>query len=269
MRKVNQFAGYFMHCAESRSEITNMKIVYHPTDITGSTNQLAMQLVGSAEQDTIYVVSAKFQTAGRGQGNHSWEAIAGQNILASFLVINPPATVGEQFSLSHVIALAALNYIKNELPASDVKIKWPNDIYADGRKIAGILIENVMMGNQLKASVMGIGLNVNQKLFSPELDNAVSLIFKDARERDISAEIEKLASEFVVQYEKLKQRQAELLHQHYDNYLFAKGNRHSFLLDGEQIICQILGTHIDGKIRLLMPDGTEKGFYHHEIEWMK
>ncbi len=246
-----------------------MNIIYSRIESTESTNMLAMANATNALENSIYVFSAAFQTAGRGQGNHSWEASAGENILASFLVKNPPVSVANQFSLSHTIALAAHAYVSKEIPNAQISIKWPNDIYADGRKIAGILIENAMMGSSLKASVMGIGLNVNQKLFPAGLENAVSLAMLDGKERIVDEEIEKLSAEFETQYGILIHGRTDMLHHFYDNYLLHKGNLQRFLLDGKPIDCRILGTDPDGKIQLLMPDGSKQGFYHHEIEWGK
>ncbi len=228
-----------------------------------------MSGVSLAREDAVFVYSAAFQTAGRGQGQHVWEANEGENILASFLVGNPPVTLHEQFSLSHVMALAALAYLKSEAPLVQANIKWPNDIYANGRKIAGILIENVTIGKQLKASVLGIGFNLNQKRFPHNLRNAVSLAELDQKIRNVEIELEKLALLFAHYYDLLRQGKGELLHYEYNAALLNRGGVQRFNIDGKELDCLIVETAADGKILLSHADFGLKGFYHHEIEWCK
>lgn len=269
MRKVNQFAVYFEQVAVGVKRTGTMKIIHSRTEDTASTNQWAMTHMTDAVDDMIYVYSAAYQTAGRGQGDHVWESGRGENILASFLVKNPPLSVREQFSLSHIIALTALNYIQKELPYAQISIKWPNDIYVNGQKIAGILIENAMIANTLRASVMGIGINVNQKDFPLGIGKATSMALLDRKNRIIETEIDKLSFLFVHFYQRLIHSESSILHQEYNASLMNKDKIQRFLIDGKPIDCRILGTDPDGKIQLLMPDGSQQGFYHHEIEWMK
>jgi BirA family biotin operon repressor/biotin-[acetyl-CoA-carboxylase] ligase len=106
-------------------------------------------------------VSTLFQHQGRGQRGTSWLSRAGENILTSILLYPQFLKPDEQFWLSKTIALGVKDFIQYLLPGENIKIKWPNDIYVNGEKIAGILIENTLQGNQLKNSIIGIGININ------------------------------------------------------------------------------------------------------------
>ena len=122
-----------------------MEIFYHKKKIVESTNSWAISEVNNTNEGEIHAFIADFQISGRGQGNHTWSSEDGQNILMSFLVKKLNVKIQNQFLLSRIIALAAYNYISEELPSDKVEIKWPNDILVNNKKIAGILIENLVM----------------------------------------------------------------------------------------------------------------------------
>lgn len=107
-----------------------------------------------------------FQTAGRGQAGNGWESEEGKNLLCSILL--PPNK--NLYFLNIAIGVALLRVI-----GEDFTIKWPNDIYFGDKKVAGILIENAIIGNEIKYSIAGIGLNVNQTTFVSDAPNPVSL----------------------------------------------------------------------------------------------
>jgi len=242
-----------------------MKIQFHRNEVVESTNQWAMSHVGEAKPDEIHVFSAAYQSAGRGQSDHHWESEAGANILMSILFPHPPVKVAEQFALSQIIAVAAHNYVLAELPGNEVSIKWPNDIMVGNRKVAGILIENSLKGNDILATVIGIGVNINQIHFAGDLQAAVSLEMIDGKKRDIETEIKKLTGSFLTTLENFLALGAEKIYWSYDGRLFGVGSEQNFKLENSILKCTILGTESNGQIRLKMPDGTEKKYYHHEI----
>lgn len=242
-----------------------MKILYHRNEVVASTNIWAMSRVDEARSDELNVFSASFQSAGRGQGDHHWDSEAGKNILMSILLKNPPVKIPGQFVLSQIIAVAAHNYVSKELPDEDVTIKWPNDIMVGNRKIAGILIENSLKGTEILASVFGIGVNVNQIHFTGELHSAVSLQMIDGQRRDVESEIRKLAEQFAGSLDIFRALGAEKMYWSYDGRLFGIGTEQNFKLGEDILKCRILGTEPTGQIRLRMPDGVERKFYHHEI----
>lgn len=119
---------------------------------------------------------AEYQTAGRGQAGNGWESEEGKNLLCSILL--PPRE--NLFELNIVVAVAV-----RRLLGEGFTIKWPNDIYYGDRKIAGILIENAFIGNEVKYSIAGIGLNVNQTEWYSDAPNPVSLKQITGKEHDL------------------------------------------------------------------------------------
>ena len=135
---------------------------------TNSTNTLLRDLI-AAGNPPEYIYTG-FQTAGRGQTGNSWESEPNQNLLCSILL--PPAN--EPFYLNVVVSVATHLLVKRSLSEA-VSIKWPNDIYWGDQKLAGILIENAILGAEMQHAIAGIGLNVNQTEWHSNAPNPVSL----------------------------------------------------------------------------------------------
>ena len=131
---------------------------------TNSTNTLLKELIAKGQEpDFIY---AGYQTAGRGQTGNSWESEKGKNLICSILL--PPNK--NLYFLNIAVSVAILRLFDEPLT-----IKWPNDIYWKDKKLAGILLENAIIGNEVKYTIAGIGLNVNQTEFVSDAPNPVSL----------------------------------------------------------------------------------------------
>ena len=119
------------------------------------------------------VITADYQRAGRGQRGNGWFSSPKQNLLSSLFIKSTGLTVDKQFYLSIAISLAAWETLAS-LSLHPV-IKWPNDLLVNNKKIAGILIQNSLQGKKIEYSVAGIGLNVNEKCFPPDVPNATSI----------------------------------------------------------------------------------------------
>ena len=141
---------------------------------TNSTNTLLKELIAKGEEPEF--IYAGYQTAGRGQTGNSWESAPDQNLLCSILL--PPDK--NLYFLNIAVGVAIIRLIGDEFT-----IKWPNDIYWRDKKVAGILIENAIVGNEVKYSIAGIGLNVNQTEFKSDAPNPVSLKQIIGKEYDI------------------------------------------------------------------------------------
>ncbi|AMC10576.1 hypothetical protein Lupro_04670 [Lutibacter profundi] len=139
-----------------------------------STNSYIKKLANEIALDSYTVVVAKHQTKGRGQLGTSWLSENGKNLTFSILIKFNDFKVENQFYLSMAVSLGVLASINKGI-SSPLKIKWPNDILSGNHKVAGILIENVLSGNFIKQSVIGIGLNVHQQVFSKSIGNVTSL----------------------------------------------------------------------------------------------
>lgn len=146
-------------------------------DSIDSTNSEARRQLPVNAKMSVY--AAKFQTAGRGQRGNKWSSAAGQNLTFSVLLNfthpqMPDLAVRNQFLLSIVAALSVSDLLQKLNIRNS--IKWPNDIYIGRRKVCGMLIENIVGNTGLEHSIIGIGLNLNQTEFPPELVNPTSVL---------------------------------------------------------------------------------------------
>ena len=145
-----------------------------------STNNEAQRHI--SELDNLSVVSALSQSGGRGQRGNTWLSEPGKNLLFS-VVLKLPIQAYDQFVISQMASLAVVDLLgENDIEA---KIKWPNDIYIGDRKVCGILIENAVSGKWISNSVVGIGLNVNQRNFDVSLPNPTSMTLSCPNEYDL------------------------------------------------------------------------------------
>lgn len=125
------------------------------------------------DADEMVVAVADYQTAGRGQGTHTWESEAGKNLLFSIKVHPRWVPVRRQFVLAMVEALALKDALDSYV--ADITLKWPNDVYWKDQKISGTLIENSIDSKGIKTCIFGTGVNVNQEKFLSDAPNPVSL----------------------------------------------------------------------------------------------
>lgn len=132
-------------------------------DVVDSTNNYIANLIKEGGIDSGTVIMADEQFAGKGQRTAEWLTNAGENLTFSFFLDDVNLSVDRQFILSKIVALSLVDLLRNFDLEAD--IKWPNDIYVKGKKIAGVLIENQIRGEQIKSAIIGIGLNLNQTLF--------------------------------------------------------------------------------------------------------
>lgn len=163
-------------------------------DRLDSSNNEAARLISGL--DNLAVIAVREQTAGRGQGDHSWYSAPGQNLTFSLVLKFPPLNPLPASGILY-LTCAITRGIRQYLLGRGVEslIKWHNDIYVDGRKICGILIENTISGGLVRSCIAGIGLNLNQTDFPPELPNPVSLKQLTLKNYDPATELESLVGE--------------------------------------------------------------------------
>ena len=142
-------------------------------DETDSTNRYLTQLCDRQQVAEYTTVCADYQTAGKGQRGNTWESERGKNLMFSLVLYPTFLQPQRQFILSQLTALAVRDTLTRW--AGDIRIKWPNDIYWQEKKICGILIENELNAEGIARSIIGIGLNVNQTKFHSDAPNPVSL----------------------------------------------------------------------------------------------
>lgn len=210
------------------SKATHMEEKIIHLSETVSTNAYLKQLLNKEEGDSKIVVVTEFQTAGKGQRGNSWESEKGKNLTFSFNIKPLFLPVNKQFMISKIVSIALQGVIANYIDQRIIKIKWPNDIYVDNHKIAGILIEHAIMGSYIEDSIIGIGLNVNQELFLSDAPNPISLklILKKRVDRELL--LQQFLKSFNSLYRELKEGNWDLinesylarLYRHREEYLF-------------------------------------------------
>jgi BirA family biotin operon repressor/biotin-[acetyl-CoA-carboxylase] ligase len=153
-----------------------MKSIYNLVhfDEIGSTNKKMQEDVLGGMNLINHVYYTDFQTNGRGIDTNSWHSEAKENLLFSLAIKPENLEPVHQFMLTKAISLAVVDAVSLYLDAEKLTIKWPNDIYYDNSKLAGILISNTINANELELSIIGIGLNVNQSHFPKTLPNPIS-----------------------------------------------------------------------------------------------
>ncbi len=154
------------------------------------------------------LVHTSFQTNGRGQLTNTWESEKEKNLLFSILFRPVWLSVKEQFLLSQAVALAVVDFLSTM--EDGFMVKWPNDIYWRDKKIAGILIENNLSGTTIAASIVGIGLNVNQKEFVSDAPNPISLWQIIGRESNLSVCLNELQAALKRRYLQAQQQPQEV-----------------------------------------------------------
>jgi BirA family transcriptional regulator, biotin operon repressor / biotin---[acetyl-CoA-carboxylase] ligase len=235
-------------------------------DETDSTNNYAMGLVASGNVADGTVVLSHFQQSGRGQQGNRWESARGKNLLASLIVFPgflPPA---RQFSLSKVVSLALADWLRRE--TSGVSIKWPNDLYIGDKKVGGILIETTIQGNVLHSAVLGMGLNLNQKTYSPQLPNPVGLKQITGRNYDVSAVGQQVRQLFFSWYRKLKDAGPDETDAAYLKSLYRFNEWALYGKDGSAFEARIVDVGKYGQLILEDRSGSRSEYFFKEITFI-
>ena len=234
-------------------------------EIDSTNNYLSKKLSASKIAEGT-IVSALYQNAGKGHGTNQWESEKGKNILCSIILYPDFLPVDKNFLLSKVISLGIANYALTK--SNFIKIKWPNDIYFKDFKISGILIENAIKGSKISQSIVGIGLNINQKIFTSDAPNPISLTQITNKTYSIIQEIVKLRNNIQFFYHKLKAQKYEEIDQEYLKCLYHFNELHSYKSDGEIFKAKITGVNEFGHLQVLTDKKEMKEFDFKEIEFI-
>lgn len=252
--------------SDLHARLSSEGILYY--DELPSTNHQLRQLMREHPLDEMTVVVAGFQQAGRGQAGNSWESERGKNLLMSLLLYPQFVEIIHQFGISAVVSLAVVDALKG-FGIGNVKVKWPNDIYIDDRKVAGILIEHSIMGPVLSDSIVGIGLNVNQTQFLSDAPNPVSMCQVTGTEFSLTGVFEKLMDCMVNRYQQLMDDGELGLMTEYCSAMWrADGQMHSFKDDTGCFDAKIDGVDEIGRLRLMTASGEVKVFGFKEVTYL-
>lgn len=212
------------------------------------------------------VILAEKQFAGRGQTNNSWVSEPGKNLTFSILLNPSFMQVDRQFELNKAISLA-LNDVLNKYAGNDAYIKWPNDSYIGNRKVGGMLIENIILGNKIRHAIIGIGLNINQTDFPSYLKNVTSLKLFLQKDYDLNLLLGEICSAVEARYLQLKAGATEEHHTAYLSKLYLRDEWALFKFDNMIRSGRITGLSEIGQLQLETTDGIRQ-FDNKEIEFI-
>lgn len=228
----------------------------------GSTNELAQQLIKNKEIGNGDVVITEFQGKGKGQTGSVWESNKGENLLFSIVLKPEMMLVEHHFYLSKFITLAVCRFIKKYISAT--YIKWPNDIICDGKKICGVLIENVLERTNIKTSVIGVGLNINQIVFIGDY-KATSLSIETGGLFQLNLLFQELLNYINKEYNKLANGMYEEMDRDYLNFLFRYQEWAAYTEKGQLFQGKITGIGNMGELKVLKQSGEEKHYGFKEV----
>ena len=213
------------------------------------------------------VIMAESQYAGRGQQQNRWHSDAGKNLTFSILLKPSFLAISDQFDLTRAISLGVYDAL-SPLLGKGLKIKWPNDIYYNDMKLGGMLIENAIQGSQIKHSIIGIGLNINQDNFPESVPNAASIKQILQRDYDLRQILSDICSHIEAWYLKLKAGQVDAVRKEYLSRLYWLGQNKRFRCatgDFEGIVKDVLN---NGLLVVKNSFETDLMFNFKEIEFL-
>lgn len=233
--------------------------------ICQSTNQFALDLCEQKAPQEGTAVLTFHQTAGRGQRGNTWQSEAGKNIALSVILKPGFLEISKQFYLNIVSSLAVYETLHSFLQEG-LKIKWPNDILCREKKVAGILIENIIRGSKIAYSVIGIGININQNFF--DYPQAASLKNFTAQEHDLYALSASLLKHLEEQYLILRAGHYNALKSAYLQRLFRYGDLAAYQLSDNSLFeGRLVGVQEDGRLLLIVGEEV-KAFDFKEIRFV-
>ncbi|PZD78316.1 biotin--[acetyl-CoA-carboxylase] ligase [Mesonia sp. K7] len=220
---------------------------------TPSTNAFVKELMATNKLLSDSIVWAEHQTKGKGQMGNVWQTESGKNLTFSVLVNDLGIQLKDNFVLNMAISILIKEFLLG-LNLKQIHIKWPNDILADKHKICGILIENICQQQQIKKTVIGIGINVNQQNFK-NLPQASSLSLKTNQVFDLEKLLHTFVETFENRFYTLLQQPKKVLQQAYETHLFKKDKVATFQLQEEQLKTGIIkGVDHSGHLKVIFED---------------
>jgi len=209
---------------------------------------------------------AESQYAGRGQQNNRWHSDPGKNLTFSLLLKPSFLPVTQQFDLTRVVSLSIIKALE-PLLGNNLKIKWPNDLYYNDKKLGGILIENILQGSQIKNSVIGVGLNINQEVFPLDVPKAVSVKQILHRDYDLKFILSEICKNVEATYLSLKSNRFEDIRNAYMARLYWLNEDKMFKAKGLVFNGKIIDVKENGF--LIVTNGSEASEYNQkEIEFL-
>lgn len=213
-----------------------------------STNDLLMDYarLGKAQEGTLVITD--FQSVGKGQRGNHWESEPGANLLFSTLLHPSYLQPKSQYYIGLCMALATVKAIEAlSSPHTGLEVKWPNDLYLNDKKLAGILLESSLAGSKVDFVVLGMGLNVRQLSFSNP--KATSLL-KEGTDLKTDELLEEILLQLEIQLDALRREDYQLIREEYYQRLRWLGQEHEFESENQRLSGTITGIDDQGRLEL-------------------
>lgn len=244
--------------------IIGSRKVYFEKLSSTNTHAAAMLRKGRVLEGTI--VYTGFQTAGKGQAGNRWESEKDKNLLLSVILYPTTIRADRQFLISKVISLGVSDFLRTYV--YDVTIKWPNDIYVKNEKIAGILIENSIIRNEIDHSIAGIGININQQHFPRHLPNPTSLKILTGKDYDLEQCLNELAAKLDARYKLLLYNRIGRIEEDYKNSLYRFGQFTEFSDNRGVFEGKIISVTETGRIQIEDRRGRIYEYGFNEVDFL-
>lgn len=235
-----------------------------------STNSYASELIRNAKPPEGSLIYTFDQQKGRGQRGNSWESEPAKNMALSLILYPAFLRAERQFLLTKISSIAVADLmaelLKESDKTSDISIKWPNDIYAGNKKIAGILIETTLRETALQSAIIGIGININQLTFN-STGTATSLALLANKEFDLMKCIDRLCEFIEARYLQLKTGRLESIDTEYIQRLYQLNEWGNYTSNEKKFEGKITGTSGQGKLLVELRSGEIKEFDLKEISF--
>jgi len=227
--------------------IFGRNLIWHET--VGSTNTVAKEMAARGAPEGTLVLTEE-QTAGRGRLGRQWLSPSRANLLFS-LLLRPALDAGEVFSLTMILALAAAEAVESACAVTP-RIKWPNDLYVNGRKLGGLLTEVSAAGKTVEWAVLGLGLNVN---WNPERGEgaayaATSLLAESGRPVEREDLLLGILRSFDLLYGELRQGRQEPVYRRWNELSMLLGKTVEVASGAESVCGTALRIDPDGSLIL-------------------
>lgn len=231
--------------------------IFHFDEIN-STNVYLYDKMTEKSDISDMVVTASHQTAGRGMDKNRWESEAGKNLLFSIALNVNFLEAENQFKISQAVSVAIVDVLSQIIDNTRLFIKWPNDIYFGDKKLVGMLIQNTIEGQMMGVSIIGIGLNVNQIVFSKDIPNPISLKMITGEEYDLENLLKLLILNIKITVENLRfQEKSEEIDSKYISKLYRYQKWADYVYQNQVKTLIITGFDKYGRLLLHDKEGAE------------
>lgn len=253
-----------MYKIQPKTDFTGKNTIYLTS--CHSTNETAFEIIQKEGLKDGSIVITDNQTRGKGQRGNNWISGIGQNITCSLVYKPHFLDLQKQFSLNMAIALGIKNGLEPFLQ-QDIAIKWPNDIFVNGYKLGGILIESILLGKKIDYTVIGMGINVNQRHFDLPRATSIAALSSSSTDLDITLVVESMMEAIEQKYLELRNYGSKNILQSYEQCLFQKNQWRKYQNENGIFDGKIIGVDTHGYLQMETKVGL-KQFDTKEFEYI-